>query len=222
MCSVQTDDFEAKKSELDARVASVRDDAIALALLSAAAKGDDEARRVAYRWITGLLRTPNPRFVWEQWVLVVACAVVCVFYWIACCPLQRHHVTGLVIALPLGHVASFAFWWPLHQAVDARDGGRERTWWFPAVLGFVERLFFLMLIASGIGGVGGGLATWTALKLVNGWGRLKEDSVAARLRSMSAVLTGLVSLGFAVAGGIVWKDGLPVWWSFSCPWHCAP
>ena len=87
------------------------------------------------------------------------------------------------------------------------------------MLGFAERGFFFMLVVAGTTGLGGGLATWTALKLVNGWGRLQRGDRVAR-RGPCPVLISLVSLGFAVAGGSVAgrRSGVVV---VGLPWHCA-
>ena len=41
------------------------------------------------------------------WTLYVLLTLVLVLYCCFCCPIQRPHLTGLVVALVAGHLASF-------------------------------------------------------------------------------------------------------------------
>jgi hypothetical protein len=73
----------------------------------------------------------------------------------------------------------------------------------PLLFGAFERTFFTVLIAFQIPAVGAGLMLWVTVKMLSGWNRLAEDSFEARVRSFNALMMNLISLLFAVLGGLI-------------------
>jgi len=83
----------------------------------------------------------------------------------------------------------------------------------PWLTGVVERLFFTVLIGFNVAGAPPAMIGWLAVKLATNWNHpiWKEDP-DVRTFALSALLAGLVSMGFAVLGGVicagVWDIGV--------------
>jgi hypothetical protein len=77
---------------------------------------------------------------------------------------------GVVVSVPLGHVATYYFGNWMHGVV-AKD--TPRTWWIPAVMGCIERLVVLLIVAatSDLTPVLTVVAGWILVKQAVGWQR---------------------------------------------------
>src|SRR5215510_6686967 len=80
-------------------------------------------------------------------------------------------------------------------------GGKEVPPW---LTGALERLFFTVLIGFEIPGVVTAMVGWLALKLATNWNHPDwKDKSDARTFAFSALLGGLVSMFFALLGGLI-------------------
>jgi hypothetical protein len=87
---------------------------------------------------------------------------------------------------------------PKHVEVPAR------------VTGGIERVFFTILVGSGVDGYPTAMMAWLALKLASNWNHKDmEGKPGARAFALTALLAGLVSLLFAFWGGSIVKRLLP-------------
>jgi hypothetical protein len=77
----------------------------------------------------------------------------------------------------------------------------------PALTGFVERVFFTILVASDVPDFLTGMVGWLALKLGANW-QGRKDEIDEEIRTnyaFSALLAGLVSMLMAYLGGLFIK-----------------
>lgn len=119
----------------------------------------------------------------------------------------------LGVSLILGSLFSWLTWCGLRKFFDSivsRKGWdvpeeeNERVPIQPVLTGILERLFFTILIAFNIPGVAGGLFTWIVVKMVSGWNRMTGGNETwRRVLSFNALINSLVSLFFAVLGGLI-------------------
>ena len=76
----------------------------------------------------------------------------------------------------------------------------------PALTGLVERLFFSILVAVQLPGVAPAMIAWIALKMASNWNRDNEDP-NGRFHRFAALLTGIISMLFALWGGLIIASG---------------
>jgi hypothetical protein len=78
-----------------------------------------------------------------------------------------------------------------------------------ALTGIVERLFFTVLVAFNVAGIGAPMIAWIVLKLATNWNSdYWNTNSLARLYGFSALLAGLVSMLFAFLGGLIVRGEL--------------
>lgn len=123
-------------------------------------------------------------------------------------------VVGLSISIVVGHFASSKF-------RDFRNNHIERisedtqvksvrndqiqSETLPVITGLVERTFFTLVIAFDVSGGAIAMIAWLGAKMAVNWNRLSGESAVARGFSMTALQTGMVSLFFALVGGLICK-----------------
>ncbi len=72
------------------------------------------------------------------------------------------------------------------------------------VTGSVERLFFTVLVGLGVLGVPALMLVWLGLKMATNWNHPTwKDKPETRAYALSALLGGLVSMLFALIGGLL-------------------
>lgn len=76
----------------------------------------------------------------------------------------------------------------------------------PSLTGLIERLFFTMMVATDISGTAVAMITWIFAKMVTNWNRLGREVPVSR--AFSALLAGLVSMLFALIGGMICRGTL--------------
>lgn len=74
---------------------------------------------------------------------------------------------------------------------------------FPVLAGILERIFFTVLVAFQVTGVGGAMIAWIGIKLAIGWGSVKEGKTANRALAFVGLVSSLTSMFFAVVGGLI-------------------
>jgi hypothetical protein len=84
----------------------------------------------------------------------------------------------------------------------------------PWLTGVTERLFFTIIVAFDISGAATAMIGWITLKLVSNWNRTSPQSPEHEQWSawaFSALIGGLVSMLFALLGGLVCSGKLKLW-----------
>ena len=87
----------------------------------------------------------------------------------------------------------------------------DRVPYQPFITGIIERLFFAILIAFNTPGVAGGIFTWIVVKMLSGWNRMTGGNETwRRALSFNALINSLISLLFAVIGGLIASGRIPI------------
>jgi hypothetical protein len=82
----------------------------------------------------------------------------------------------------------------------------------PSLTGFIERLFFLLLVGAGVEGYPTAMMAWLAVKLATNWNHpdvRSDPETGTRAFALSALLAGAVSLMCALLGGLLVREFLP-------------
>ena len=119
---------------------------------------------------------------------------------------------GLTFSLVAGHYAAKHFLIKLRQHMNLGDkpGVKAEHQAVPAgLMGFIERFVFTFAVGLEVPGAFPTMIGWLAIKMASNWNRERETAEmdeGKKLRvirfSMSALLGGLVSMFFALLGGI--------------------
>jgi hypothetical protein len=121
---------------------------------------------------------------------------------------------GLLFSVVVGHQVVAALLEVLNRRADLhsrpdeeKDGPRIPA----AITGYVERLFFSLLVAFDVSGTPPAMIGWIAAKMLAHWnspqaGRPGMSAVEMRNRRFVALLSGLVSLSIALVGGVIAKS----------------
>jgi hypothetical protein len=119
---------------------------------------------------------------------------------------------GFFISCVIGHYVVKHFLGHLRQCMGLRSRTDTLAMWIAAPLttrtpaaltGFVERVFFTILVASNVSDILTGMIGWLALKLGANW-QSRKDEIDEEVRTnyaFSALLAGLVSMLMAYLGG---------------------
>jgi len=78
------------------------------------------------------------------------------------------------------------------------------------LVGTVERLFFTILVAFDISGTATAMIGWVTIKMLTDWHRILKPDAGVGLRSLafSALLGNMISLFFALIGGLICRLGI--------------
>ena len=117
-------------------------------------------------------------------------------------------IVGFVVALAIGHIVVAFFLARLRARIVSKKPAAERV---PAALtGLHERVFFTLLVALDVSGVAPAMMIWLTVKMAANWNRPApsgpQDASEEERRiagAMSALLAGLVSMTFAMMGGLI-------------------
>ena len=119
---------------------------------------------------------------------------------------------GLLIALGVGHfVTTMLLDW-LRERVERVHPEEAVNWRGPSIVppevtGLIERLFFTIIVAFDISGAAPGMMTWLAVKMLTHWNRVENNLPPFSAGAFTALLAGLVSMFFALVGGLICKGG---------------
>ncbi len=112
---------------------------------------------------------------------------------------------GLLLALVLGHFVTSWFvgfiraQGHIQIPIRVQKSMEEKRGVHPGIVGPVERLFFMFLIAYDVSGTATAMIAWIAVKMLQKWGRSYEDKNYA----FSRLMGGLISMLFALFGGLL-------------------
>jgi hypothetical protein len=120
---------------------------------------------------------------------------------------MKEWTLGLLFSLLGGAIASWAFlksvrsWLGVPPKPRLSPGNKEIPPW---LTGVVERSFFTVLVGLDLAGIPTAMVGWLALKLATNWNHPDwKDKPDARTFALSALLGGLVSMLFALVGGLL-------------------
>lgn len=133
-------------------------------------------------------------------------------------------LAGLLFALGIGHIAVVVFLERLrsHMILGPKVGQDSETKAVPPwLMGVGERLFFTIAVGVELSGAGVAMMTWLVIKLASNWNRVgredtrkgitEDERILLPIRwSLSAALAGLLSMTFALLGGLICMGKL--WW----------
>jgi len=125
---------------------------------------------------------------------------------------MRQWIIGLLFSLVVGGIVTWLFlkvlrgWLGSAKMPQLSGSGKGVPPW---LTGGVERLFFTVLVGLEISGAPAAMIGWLALKLATNWNHPDwKDKPEARAFAFSALLGGLVSMFFALLGGLVCANKL--------------
>ncbi|MFH2012571.1 MAG: hypothetical protein ABIJ37_07735 [Pseudomonadota bacterium] len=126
-------------------------------------------------------------------------------------------LVGLTISLGIGHIVThFSLkWLRSYIGIQKDDYLSSKFKGVPGwLIGLIERLFFTFIIAFDVSGSATAMIVWVATKMLSGWHRtgigdkLKIEDIVPI--SFSALLGSLVSMFFALIGGLICQGR--IWW----------
>ena len=95
---------------------------------------------------------------------------------------------------------------------------------FPGVVGIIERSFFTFAAAFYMNGTVIAMIAWIGLKIANTWPWPKENNTETskldkiRRLSFASLLAGLVSMAFALIGGLICREKIVTSYEARCTW----
>jgi hypothetical protein len=119
----------------------------------------------------------------------------------------------MLFSLGIGHLATKTFINRLRNWMGSPKSPAALTKEVPPGLtGLIERLFFFTLVGAGVEGYPTAMMAWLAVKLATNWNHpeVKGDSgTDTRAFALSALLAGLISMTFALLGGLLVREFNP-------------
>jgi hypothetical protein len=79
------------------------------------------------------------------------------------------------------------------------------------LMGVVERLFFTIIVACEISGTAVAMVSWILVKMVTNWHKITDESdnkVIKRGLSLVSLIGGMISMLFALLGGLIIRGGI--------------
>jgi hypothetical protein len=125
---------------------------------------------------------------------------------------MRGWIIGLFISIGLGTIVTGLFlgllrgWMGVSKALLKGTDQEVPSW----MTGVIERLFFTILVGVDTPAVPAYMLTWLGLKMATNWNHpaWKDAPQAMRAGAVSALLAGLISMLFALFGGLVVRSVL--------------
>lgn len=114
-------------------------------------------------------------------------------------------IYGLGFSLFIGELIIWLFLKKLRNYIGDKPNLQEGAKGIPGwVTGIVERLFFTIIIGLEVSGIPTAMVAWLGLKLLTNWNHPDwKDRPGARDFALSALLAGLISMFFAIFGGLI-------------------
>jgi hypothetical protein len=80
----------------------------------------------------------------------------------------------------------------------------------PQITGTIERLFFMILVAFNVSGTATAMVAWITVKMATDWLVVLKDGKESWQRKLafSALLGSMISLFFALIGGLICRRGI--------------
>ena len=112
-------------------------------------------------------------------------------------------VIGLFVSLVIGGLLASCFVDQSRKYLDIKKPDERGV--SPWVTGIIERLFFTVAIAFNLSGATVAMIAWIGAKMATDWNRPEEDRIGpnARAGAVTGLLGGLISMLFALIGGLI-------------------
>lgn len=112
---------------------------------------------------------------------------------------------GFIVSVAGGWVTLPVLRRVLDWAMNVKpDAGRPGL--CPAIVGMAERGFFTAAVAWSVPGTVVGMMVWISAKMAANW-EARPDGHRVRTYRIRALVLDLVSMGFALAGGLIARPG---------------
>jgi len=137
-------------------------------------------------------------------------------------------IHGIVVAVYLGHLWTDMFLSLIRNHIYSQTKMKKQdiddVFIVPLAVpgwltGLIERIFFGVLVAFNIPATAAGMLTWILIKMATDWHRIlptthetqnnQNLSYGPRSLAYSSLLAGIVSLFFALIGGLICREALP-------------
>jgi len=90
-------------------------------------------------------------------------------------------------------------------ALEQQKNNQIQSNLLPTLTGIIERIFFTIIVAFNVSGGAVAMIAWIGAKMAINWNRLSGENPVARAFAMTAFQAGIVSLFFALIGGLFCK-----------------
>ena len=124
-------------------------------------------------------------------------------------------IMGFLVSIVVGHVVV----WTVRHFMYKRLGVPETRVRAvsPTVMGIAERAFFTLVVGFEVTDAAVSMMAWVAVKMIGGWNRLgfkvEGETLEERAeRATGAVFLSLLSMGFALIGGLICTGDIPIAW----------
>lgn len=121
-------------------------------------------------------------------------------------------IIGLLVSLLVGHYAAKYYRnYRNNKILNGKEDynpDKEQSLnndFLPLLTGLLERFFFTLVIAFNISGGAVAMFGWLGAKMAVNWNRQSNNDAVSRAYAMTALQSGLVSLLFALIGGLICK-----------------
>jgi hypothetical protein len=115
-------------------------------------------------------------------------------------------IYGLLCSLVIGGIVIELFYCIMRLYLDIGQKEPDVTKVPSWLTGVVERLFFTILVGNEMDGTAPAMMAWLGIKMLTNWNRDDwKGNQQVRAGAFIALLTGLVSMLFAVFGGLIWQ-----------------
>ena len=115
---------------------------------------------------------------------------------------------GLTLSLGVGWYVTEAFLTQLRENFKVKKPNAEKCV-PPWLTGLVERSFFTVAVALNLSGATTAMVGWVAVKMASHWTRPSaRHGPNSRFLVFSGLLAGLVSMFFALVGGLIARGDL--------------
>ena len=102
----------------------------------------------------------------------------------------------------------------IEKALDRGENIKENPLDIPLdipawLIGTIERIFFTILVAFNVSATAAAMMAWITIKMVSDWHRIKErNEIFIRSMAFSSLLGNIISMFFALVGGLIFSCGI--------------
>ncbi|MGH1439200.1 MAG: hypothetical protein ACRBBR_03720 [Cellvibrionaceae bacterium] len=116
----------------------------------------------------------------------------------------------ILVSIIFGSLGSAFYFWLLALCFGRLKEAFDKDFWITGILtGVIERIFFTCIIASGISGAAISMIAWITIKAQLHFKVFTDEGGDVR-RLYLALLGSIGSLLFALAGGMIWKNEINI------------
>jgi len=121
-------------------------------------------------------------------------------------------VAGIAISQGLGYwlTKKYLYWIRDDLKRTANSDKSDPPKWgkIDWMTGVIERLFFTIIVSFNVGGAAVAMTSWLLVKMATDWHRIQSKEDIDRSLAFCSLTAGMVSLTFALVGGLLIKFGV--------------